>query len=466
MVRDGHDDAVVLVHILAVRQGDGDFSGLADGHASVLNGPPGFVVLHLDRQGPAVPIGVLPAPGGLAVLVGGPGGAGDRELARFVRLAAAVIAVLVGDGNRHIRDGALVFHKLDGNGGLVSVVQQAAVRQTDRQGIVFMERNERAGNGIFGVRVGHGDEIAAHNSLAPAVRGGLIVDFFNRFRVGDFTAVFTFPVLAALAVRGRLLVNDPVAGLVARGLGIVALVVVAAAGAGKDGEAHLRTGGGGHFLLIVVAQGLFYDGPALGTELGIGAGGRLAGDVARRLVALDAVIPAAGTAVFHDALARAGGVRDFGPLVPAMAQRVRVVRHKGAAAAFAAVDGPAARLTGGGNGGGLVLVRQRRGDVLNMPVPADLALPDRIAGAGTGGRHRIGGIGVLPLGGGGHFHLAAAGTEVQQLAVRLTVSLPDHNALPRMAQGRLIVPLLDFAALRTQVTVIAQGQAGGRGAVQ
>ena len=100
-------------------------------------------------------------------------------------------------------------------------------------------------------------------------------------------------------------------------------------------------------------------------------------------------------------------------------------------------------------------MRQRRGDALNMPVPADLALPDRIAGAGTGGRHGIGGIGVLPLGGGGHFHLAAAGTDLQQFAVRLTVGLPDYNALPRMAQGRLIVPLLDFAALRTQVTVIA-----------
>ena len=329
-----------------------------------------------------------------------------------------------------------------------------------------MERDERAGNGIFGVCVGHGNEIAAHHGLALAVCGGLIVDFFNRFRVGDFTAVFTFPVLAALAVRGRLLVNDPVAGLVARGPGVFALVAVAAAGAGKDGEAHLRTGGSGHFPLVVMAQGFFYDGPALGTELGIGAGGRLAGDMARCLVALDAVIPAAGAAVFHHALAGTGGVRDLGPLVPAMAQRVRVVRHKGAAAAPAAVDGPAARLTGGGDGGGLVLMRQRRGDVLNMPVPADLALPDRIAGAYAGGRHGIGGIGVLPLGGGGHFHLAAAGTDLQQLAVRLTVSLPDHNTLPRMAQGRLIVPLLDFAALRTQVTVIAQGQAGSGGAVQ
>lgn len=35
-----------------------------------------------------------------------------------------------------------------------------------------------------------------------------------------------------------------------------------------------------------------------------------------------------------------------------------------------------------------------------------------------------------------------------------------------MAQGRLIVPLLDFAALGTQIAVIAQGQTGRRGAVQ
>ena len=149
-----------------------------------------------------------------------------------------------------------------------------------------------------------------------------------------------------------------------------------------------------------------------------------------------------------------------------MAQRVRVVRHKGAAAAFAAMDGPSACLTGGGDGGGLVLMRQRRGDVLNMPVPAYLALPDRIAGAYAGGRHGIGGIGVLPLGGVGHFHLSAAGTEVQELAVCLTVSLPDHNTLPRMTQSRLIVPLLDFSALRTQVAVIAKGQTGSGGTVQ
>ena len=52
-------------------------------------------------------------------------------------------------------------------------------------------------------------------------------------------------------------------------------------------------------------------------------------------VTFQAVIAAADTAVFHHALAGAGGVGDKCPLIPAMAQRIGVVGNEGAAAALA-----------------------------------------------------------------------------------------------------------------------------------
>ena len=67
--------------------------------------------------------------------------------------------------------------------------------------------------------------------------------------------------LAALAVGGRLLVDDPVAGLMACGLGVVALVGVAAAGAGIGGVAHLGAGGGGHFLGVVMPKAFSMTAP-------------------------------------------------------------------------------------------------------------------------------------------------------------------------------------------------------------
>lgn len=60
------------------------------------------------------------------------------------------------------------------------------------------------------------------------VRGGLVVDFLNFFGFQSFAADFTLLVFAALAVGGGFLVNDPVAGLVSGGIGVVTLVSVAA----------------------------------------------------------------------------------------------------------------------------------------------------------------------------------------------------------------------------------------------
>lgn len=95
-----------------------------------------------------------------------------------------------------------------------------------------------------------------------------------------------------------------------------------------------------------MTQGVDDHPAALGTELGRGAGGRLAGNMARRRVALQPVIAAADTAILNQALAGAGRAGDFDSLVPTMAQGVSVVGDKGAAAALAEMDGLAAALRG------------------------------------------------------------------------------------------------------------------------
>lgn len=197
---------------------------------------------------------------------------------------------------------------------------------------------------------------------------------------------------------GGFLVHDPLAGGVAGGLGVVPLIAVPAAGAGGQGEAHRRTGEGGHFRPVVVAQRLYNDGPAFTTRLGIGAGGHLAGDVAAGGIAIQTVSAAADAAVLGHVLAGAGAPRDGCALVPAMVQHIRVVGDEAGAAAVADMGRMAACLTGGRGGMGIKAVGQRRGDVLNVPIPAHLTLPDGIARMGAGGGYGIGGIDVLPLG--------------------------------------------------------------------
>ena len=215
-----------------------------------------------------------------------------------------------------------------------------------------------------------------------------------------------------------------------------------------------------------MSQRVFQHRATLGTELRLGAGGIIARNMTCRLVALDAVIAAAGAAVFHDPLAGAGGVGNKGSLIPAMTKRVGVVCDEAAAAAVTAVDGLAAVFAGSGDDMGFVIVRQRRCDVLNVTIPTDGALADGITGAGTGGSHGIDLIAVFALGRGGLLHLAAAGAKLQQFAIRFAGGVTDDDALPCVTQGVHIVALFDLAALRTEVAVITEGGAAGLGAVQ
>ena len=464
----GHDDRHLMlgVQICAVRQLHRDIAGLADGHCTAGDGALRVRADDLDGQRPAVAVRVLIASSDLAVLVGLTAAGRNGDLTCLVGLAGGVVVILIRDSNAHVRHSGLVLDKLHGHGGLVGVVQQAAIGQADGDAVILVERNGGVCHGIFGIGIRDGHKITAYNGFTLTVRGGAVVDLFNGLRLQLFTAHGTLLVLAALGIGGRLLVDDPVAGLMTGRLGVVALVAVATAGAGVGGVTHLGAGGSSHFGLVIVSQRVFQHCAALGTELRLGAGGIIAGDMTCRLVALDAVIAAAGAAVFHDPLAGAGGVGNKGSLIPAMAQGVRIVCDKGTAAAIAAVDGLAAALTGRGDYMGLVIVRQRRCDVLNVTIPTDGALADGITGAGTGGSHGIDLIAVFALGRGGLLHFAAAGAQLQQLAIRFAGGVADDDALPCVTEGVHIVALFDFAALRTEVAVITEGGAAGLGAVQ
>ena len=428
----GHDDRHLMlgVQICAVRQLHRDIAGLADGHCTAGDGALRVRADDLDGQRPAVAVRILIASSDLAVLVGLTAAGGDGDLTCLVGLAGGVVVILIRDSDAHVRHSGLVLDKLHGHGGLVGVVQQAAIGQADGDAVVLMERHGSIGNRILGVGIGDGHKVAAHNGLTLAVRGGAVVDFLNGLRLQLFTAHGTLLVLAALGIGGRLLVDDPVAEFMTGRLGIVGLGSVATAGAGVGGVTHLRAGGGGHFGLVIVSQRVFQHRAALGTDLRLGAGGIIARDMTCRLVALDAVIAAAGAAVFHDALAGAGGVGDEGSLIPAMTKRVGVVRHEAAAAAVTAVDGLAAVFAGGGDDMGFVIVRQRRRDVLNVTISTDGALADGITGAGTGGGHGIDLIAVFALGRGSLLHLSAAGTKFQQLAIGFAGGITDDDALP------------------------------------
>ena len=111
-------------------------------------------------------------------------------------------------------------------------------------------------------------------------------------------------------------------------------------------------------------------------------------------------------------------------------------------------------------------MRNGGSNVLDMAVTANGAFPDGIAGAGTGGRHGIDLIAVFALGRGGLLQLSAAGAKLQQLAIGFAGGVTDDDALPCVAQRVHIVALFDFAALRAEVAVIAEGGAAGLGAVQ
>ena len=452
---------MAAVHILALGQRGGDIPGPAHAYRSVRNGPSGLGALHLDGQRPAAAVRVLIAHRSVAVLIGSPRGTGDRELARLVRLAAAVVGVLVRDRDRQPLYGGLRLRQQDGDGGLVGVVQQAAVRQADGQVLLAAQLHRRAGDRGLAVGVGDDHQIAAHHSFAVLIRSAGSIQLFQFLRLQHLAADRTLLMTAARAVLVRLLVHDPLTWRMARGVGVGPVVGIAAAGTGEGGKAHGRAGGRGHVLLIVMAQGIFNHSATLGTELGGGAGGGVAGNMARSRVSFQAGRAAAGASIFHDALAGTGGVGNKRTLVPAMAQRLRVVRHKGGTAASAGVDGLAPGLAACRNGFGGIVVGQRRSKVGDVPVSADRALVQGVAGAGAGGREHLRLILMLRLRDGALLDVTAPLTDVHGLARRLAGGLPDHYALVGVAQGILVVGLDHLAALGTHQAVIAQGHTAG-----
>ena len=249
-------------------------------------------------------------------------------------------------------------------------------------------------------------------------------------------------------------------------LGVVALVGVAAAGAGIGGVAHLGAGRLGHFLGVVMAQSVLNDGAAAGAELGFGAGGRVAGDMACGLVALQPGGSTADAGVLGHALAGAGGPGDLLALVPGVAQRVGVVGDERTAAALADMEGAPAALAGGWGHFGNIVMGQRGGDVLNVALPANGTLPQGVARAGAGGGNDGSRELMLGLGQVSFFHIAAPLTNINGLAGDLAGGVPNYHALIGVAQRGLVVPLFNHAAVHAQIAVIAQGQAGGGYAVQ
>ena len=328
VVRDRNSDAVVLVHVLTLRQGNCDVAVPANGYLRVLDGAASLIVLNLYGEGPARPVRVLIACGGVPVLVGAASSAGNSDLTIAVSVTGTVVIVLVRHLDEHTFHSALVLDQLDGNGSLILVVQQAARGHPDGQGVVLVEGNGGVGHGIFGVGVSHCHQQAAHGGLAVLVCGALVVDLLNLLRLQGFPADLALLVPAALAVRGGLLVYNPVSGLMPGGVGIVPFMGRAAPGAGVGGVAHLGAGGGGNLRLVVMAQGRLDNGPALLAELGLGTGGRVPGDVPGGVPALQTGGPAADAGVLGHALTGAGGVRDQSTLVPGMAQGVCVIRDK------------------------------------------------------------------------------------------------------------------------------------------
>ena len=89
--------------------------------------------------------------------------------------------MLVSHSNEHTLHGALILGEQDSHGSLVGIVQLAGIGQTDGQGIVRMEGHGGIGNGVLGVGICDDHQIAAHNGLTLAVRGGLIVNLLNGF---------------------------------------------------------------------------------------------------------------------------------------------------------------------------------------------------------------------------------------------------------------------------------------------
>ena len=76
----------------------------------------------------AIAVCILPSCGGVAVTIGGSAIVGDGNLTGNIGAIRTIVILLVRYRDEQIRHGALVFGEQNGNGGLVSIIQQAAGR--------------------------------------------------------------------------------------------------------------------------------------------------------------------------------------------------------------------------------------------------------------------------------------------------------------------------------------------------
>ena len=93
-----------------------------------------------------------------------------------------------------------------------------------------------------------------------------------------------------------------------------------------------------------------------------------------------------------------------------------------------------------------------------MSISTDRAFLNRITGASTGRSHRIGFVFMLTLCSVFYLRQAAADTDIQNFTVHLAGSVPNHDLLHSVAQRVHVIPLFNFTAVYTQITVIAQSQ--------
>lgn len=133
-----------------------------------------------------------------------------------------------------------------------------------------------------------------------------------------------------------------------------------------------------------MAQCLIQNRTAFRAKLRLRTGGRRTGNMTGSSISLDFVLTAANAVIFHHALTGTGRIRHQSTLVPAMAERFRIICYECTAAAIAAMNGLAAIFTGGGNHMVFVLVCQSRSNIFDVPLSANRALTSGIAGIGAG----------------------------------------------------------------------------------
>lgn len=141
VVGDSHSDVVVIVHFRAVREGDRDIAVLVNGHIRTRHRLSRFLLLHLDGDSGVVPVLILGANGSFAISIGIAGSAGNGELSALSVLPPLKLSFIVRHRDGHTIHRGLVLDKLDGNGSLVRIIQQAAIREPDRQGIVLVQNH-------------------------------------------------------------------------------------------------------------------------------------------------------------------------------------------------------------------------------------------------------------------------------------------------------------------------------------